>query len=62
LDALYRQFRDPGLEEIDALTMEGMKEVVDAQLHPENLEVNVVGDFDAEVCPQFETLEGGHSP
>jgi len=47
-----RRFRDPGPEELAALTKEGMMEVVRAQLYAENLEVNVVGDFDAQVCSQ----------
>jgi hypothetical protein len=53
LDFVHRQFRDPGPEEINALTMEGMKEAVDAQFYPENLEVNVVGDFKQQVCPRI---------
>ena len=35
-----------GPEEIDALTLDGMKQAVQSQLHAGNLEINVVGDFD----------------
>jgi len=39
-------FLDPVPEELDAVTLEGAAEVLMAQLVSENLEVNVVGDFD----------------
>lgn len=41
-----RRFRDPTPEEINALTLEGMREAVMNMLHPENVEVNITGDFD----------------
>ena len=43
-----RRFRDPSPEEVAALTLEGMREAVMAQLHAGSLEVSVVGDFDEE--------------
>ena len=41
-----RRFRDANPEEIEALTLEGMREAVMAQLHPANIEINLVGDID----------------
>ena len=41
-----RRFRDPTPEEINALTLEGMREAVMNMLHPENVEINITGDFD----------------
>eukprot|EP00798_Chlamydomonas_sp_ICE-L_P027064 gene27064-2297_t len=41
-----RKFREPTPEEIDALTMDGMKSAVMSLLHAGNMEVNIVGDFD----------------
>lgn len=41
-----RRFRDPSADEIAALTLDGMKEDVMAQLHAGNLEISIVGDFD----------------
>jgi predicted Zn-dependent peptidase len=41
-----RRFRDPTPEEIDALSLEGMRAAVSAQLLAGNLEVSVVGDVD----------------
>ena len=46
--APHRRFRDANPEEIDALTLEGMRAAVMAQLHAGNLEVSVVGDLDPE--------------
>ncbi len=52
--------RDPMAHEIDALTLEGVRSAVMAQLHPGNVEVSVVGDFNAEelggsfMCPLHE--------
>jgi predicted Zn-dependent peptidase len=43
-----RRFRDPNPEEISALSLEGMRDAVMAQLHPANIEVSVVGDLDSE--------------
>ena len=43
-----RRFRDPSSEEIDSLTLEGMRVAVMEQLHAGNLEVSVVGDIDLE--------------
>ena len=43
--ATHRRFRDPNPEEIEALTLEGMREAVMAQLHPSNIEINIVGDI-----------------
>ena len=40
-----RRFRDPTPEEINALTLEGMREAVMNMLHPENVEINITGDF-----------------
>ncbi len=42
---MHRRFRDPNPEEIEALTLEGMREAVMAQLHPSNIEINIVGDI-----------------
>lgn len=42
-----RRFRDASQEEIEALTLEGMKRTVEGLLHTANMEINVVGDFDA---------------
>ena len=39
-------FLDPVPEELDAVTLQGAAEVLMAQLVSQNLEVNVVGDFD----------------
>ncbi|CAL8466878.1 g6414 [Coccomyxa elongata] len=41
-----RRFRDANPEEIEALTLEGMREAVMAQLNPANIEINLVGDID----------------
>jgi predicted Zn-dependent peptidase len=41
-----RRFQDANPEEIEALTLEGMRDAVMAQLQPSNLEVNIVGDLD----------------
>ena len=38
-----RRFRDPGPEEISALTLEGMRDAVMAQLHAGNVEVGCPG-------------------
>jgi len=43
-----RRFREPSPEEIDALTLEGMRNTVMGLLHAGALEINVVGDFDAQ--------------
>lgn len=48
-----RQLRDPQEDELDALTLAGMKRTVMSLLHAGALEVNVVGDFDA---PTLEAL------
>ena len=42
---MHRRFRDPNPEEIEALTLEGMREAVMAQLNPSNIEINIVGDI-----------------
>ena len=42
----HRRFRDANPEEIEALTLEGMRAAVMAQLHAGNLEVSVVGDLE----------------
>ena len=42
---MHRRFRDPNPEEIKALTLEGMREAVMSQLHPSNIEINIVGDI-----------------
>ncbi|KAG2437818.1 hypothetical protein HXX76_005438 [Chlamydomonas incerta] len=51
LDAMLgrteRCFRDPTPEELDALTLEGMRQAVSKLLTSGNFELNVVGDFDA---------------
>jgi predicted Zn-dependent peptidase len=41
-----RRFVDARADEVAALTLDGMKAVVGAQLDPANVEVNLVGDFD----------------
>ena len=41
-----RRFRDANPDEIEALTLEGMRAAVMSQLHAGNLEVSVVGDLD----------------
>ncbi len=46
LSVCCRRFRDPNLEEIQALSLEGMRNAVMSMLHPENVEINVIGDFD----------------
>jgi predicted Zn-dependent peptidase len=38
--------RDPEPEALDALTLDGVRQVIEGQLHPSNLELNVAGDFD----------------
>lgn len=43
---VHRRFRDANPEEIEALTLEGMREAVMAQLNPANVEINFVGDID----------------
>ena len=48
-----RRFRDAQPAEIEALTLEGMRDAVMAQLCAGNLEVSVVGDFDTD---ELETL------
>ena len=40
-----RRFVDARPEEVSALTLEGMREAVGAQLRPEDVEINIVGDF-----------------
>lgn len=40
-----RVFREPTPEEIEALTLEGMQRAVSRLMHTENMEVNIVGDF-----------------
>ncbi|GLC34133.1 hypothetical protein PLESTB_000841000 [Pleodorina starrii] len=42
-----RCFRDPTPEELEALTLEGMREAVSELLTAGNFEISVVGDFDA---------------
>lgn len=42
-----RRFTDPAPPELDALTLEGVRDAVTAQLATESLEINIVGDFDA---------------
>lgn len=44
--SIHRRFRDANPEEIEALTLEGMREAVMAQLQPGNIEINLVGDID----------------
>ncbi len=41
-----RRFRDPTPEEIQALSLDGMRKAVMDMLHPENVEINITGDFD----------------
>lgn len=41
------QRREATPEEIEALTLEGMKKAVSRLMHAGNMEVNIVGDFDA---------------
>jgi hypothetical protein len=41
-----RRFRDANPEEIEALTLDGMKAAVMEQLMTSNLEISIVGDFD----------------
>ena len=43
---LCRRFRDPTPEEIQALTLEGMRNAVMSMLHPENVEIDIAGDFE----------------
>ena len=50
---IRRRFRDANPDEIEALTLEGMRTAVMSQLHAGNLEVSIVGDLDPaqlEVC------------
>jgi len=63
---LCRRFRDANPEEIEALTLEGMRTAVMSQLHAGNLEVSVVGDLEPEqleVCLQndMKRAHGDHS-
>lgn len=44
---VHRRFRDPNPEEIEALTLDAMRESIMSQLRPDNLEVSIVGDIDA---------------
>lgn len=44
-----RRFTDPAPEELDALVLERVRDIVQGQLATETLEVNIVGDFDVEV-------------
>jgi len=46
LGSTERRFRDPTQEEVEALTLEGMRGAVMSLFHTHNLEVNIVGDFD----------------
>lgn len=41
-----RRLRDPRPEEIEALTLESMRDAVMAQIHARNIEVTIVGDFE----------------
>ena len=41
-----RRFQDIKPAEIEALTLEGMRRALEAQLHAGNIEINVVGDID----------------
>lgn len=41
-----RRFRDATPEDIEALTLDGMRKALEAQLHASNIEINVVGDVD----------------
>lgn len=38
--------RDPDVDSLEALTLDGVRGVIEGQLHPTNLELNVAGDFD----------------
>ncbi|KAI8464353.1 MAG: LuxS/MPP-like metallohydrolase [Monoraphidium minutum] len=42
-----RRFRDPLPDEVEALTLEGVRDAVMQQLHAGNIEVNIVGDFES---------------
>jgi predicted Zn-dependent peptidase len=42
------RFRDPTPAQVEALTLDGVAAAVEMQLAPRNLEVNAVGDFDAD--------------
>lgn len=44
---MCRRFRDPNPEEIEALSLDAMRESIMSQLRPDNLEVSIVGDIDA---------------
>lgn len=52
-----RRFQDANPEDIDALTLDGMRDAVMAQLQPSNIEINVVGDLDVaeldELAPKY---------
>ncbi|KAK9810226.1 hypothetical protein WJX72_007002 [[Myrmecia] bisecta] len=48
-----RRFRDANPEEIDALTLEGMRDAVMRQIHPDNIEISIVGDVDQEELDQL---------
>lgn len=41
-----RRFRDPTVEQVEALTLEGCRAVLMDQLRPENIEVSISGDFE----------------
>eukprot|EP00884_Botryococcus_braunii_P007566 jgi/Botrbrau1/16810/Bobra.150_2s0037.1 len=52
-----KRFQDANPEEIEALTLEGMRDAVMAQLQPSNIEINIVGDLDVaeldELAPKY---------
>lgn len=65
--AVCRRLRDPSPDEIEALTLEGMREALESQLHAGNVEVNIVGDFKAEELDKLlvnylGTVEPAQSP
>lgn len=45
--------RDPPAEMLEQLTLDGVRGVLEAQLHPTNLELNVAGDFGTEELEQL---------
>lgn len=48
-----RRFRDASYEAIEALQLDATQQAVMSMLHPRNLEVSIVGDFDAQLLERL---------
>lgn len=42
-----RRFREPTVEDVEALTLEKMRDCIRGQMRPENVEISIVGDLTA---------------